>query len=105
MNLPTVCSLGWLTKESVSVPESARRRPYATLLAKGEDRKQRILAVAERLLARNGWRNTSLAQIAKEAGVSPPGCCTTSSPRNSCSTRCWTPATPTTTRTPTAPGT
>ena len=48
-------------------------RPYATLLAKGEDRKQRILAVAERLLARNGWRNTSLAQIAKEAGVTPAG--------------------------------
>lgn len=48
-------------------------RPYATLLAKGEDRKQRILAVAERLLARNGWRSTSLAQIAKEAGVTPAG--------------------------------
>lgn len=48
-------------------------RPYATLLAKGEDRKQRILQIAERLLARNGWRNTSLAQIAKEAGVSPAG--------------------------------
>lgn len=32
-----------------------------------------ILQVAERLLARNGWRNTSLAQIAKEAGVSPAG--------------------------------
>ena len=43
------------------------------LLAKGEDRRQRILAVAERLLARNGWRNTSLAQIAKEAGVTPAG--------------------------------
>jgi AcrR family transcriptional regulator len=48
-------------------------RPYATLLAKGEDRKQRILAVAQRQLTRNGWRNTSLAQIAKEAGVSPAG--------------------------------
>lgn len=48
-------------------------RPYETLLAKGEDRRQRILAVAERLLPRNGWRNTSLAQIAKEAGVSPAG--------------------------------
>lgn len=48
-------------------------RPYATLLAKGEDRRQRILYVAERLLARNGWRNTSLAQIAKEAGVTPAG--------------------------------
>jgi AcrR family transcriptional regulator len=48
-------------------------RPYATLLAKGEDRRQRILAVAQRLLTRHGWRNTSLAQIAREAGVSPAG--------------------------------
>jgi AcrR family transcriptional regulator len=56
----------------VSAPESPAR-PYATLLAKGDDRKQRILAIAARLLARNGWRNTSLAQIAKEAGVSPAG--------------------------------
>ena len=48
-------------------------RPYASLLAKGEDRKQRILEVAERMLARNGWRSTSLAQIAREAGVSPAG--------------------------------
>jgi AcrR family transcriptional regulator len=48
-------------------------RPYATLLAKGEDRRQRILASAERLLARNGWRSTSLAQIAREAGVTPAG--------------------------------
>lgn len=48
-------------------------RPYATLLAKGEDRKQRILAAAQRLLTRNGWRNTTLAQIAKEAGVSAAG--------------------------------
>lgn len=53
------------------VPLTAR--PYETLLAKGEDRRQRILGVAERLLARNGWRNTSLAQIAKEAGVTPAG--------------------------------
>ncbi|OBI40718.1 TetR family transcriptional regulator [Mycobacterium kyorinense] len=48
-------------------------RPYDTLLAKGEDRKQRILKVAQRLLTRNGWRNTTLAQIAGEAGVSPAG--------------------------------
>jgi AcrR family transcriptional regulator len=48
-------------------------RPYESLLAKGEDRRQRILTVAERLLARNGWRNTSLALIAKEAGVTPAG--------------------------------
>jgi AcrR family transcriptional regulator len=55
------------------VPALQSSRPYATLLAKGEDRRQRILAVAERLLARNGWRNTSLAQIAREAGVTPAG--------------------------------
>lgn len=55
----------------MTVPDAPR--PYASLLAKGEDRKQRILEVAERLLARNGWRNTSLAQIAREAGVSPAG--------------------------------
>lgn len=48
-------------------------RPYATLLAKGEDRKQRILDAAQRLLTRNGWRNTTLAQIAREAGVSAAG--------------------------------
>jgi AcrR family transcriptional regulator len=55
----------------VSALESPR--PYASLFAKGEDRRQRILTVAERLLARNGWRTTSLAQIAKEAGVTPAG--------------------------------
>jgi AcrR family transcriptional regulator len=49
------------------------QRPYDTLLAKGEDRKVRILAVAQRLLASNGWRNTTLGQIAREAGVSPAG--------------------------------
>lgn len=48
-------------------------RPYDALLAKGEDRKQRILEIAQRLLTRNGWRNTTLAQIAGEAGVSPAG--------------------------------
>lgn len=48
-------------------------RPYATLLAKGEDRRQRILLAAEKLLARNGWRSTTLAQIAKAAGVSAAG--------------------------------
>jgi len=51
----------------------ADQRPYATLLAKGEDRKQRILAVAQRLLARNGGRGTTLGQIAQEAGVTPAG--------------------------------
>ena len=48
-------------------------RPYAALLAKGEDRRQRILAVAQRLLTRNGWRSTTLAQIAGEAGVTSAG--------------------------------
>jgi AcrR family transcriptional regulator len=52
------------------VPDARR---YDTLLAKGEDRKQRILAVAQRLFTRNGWRNTTLAQIAGEAGVTPAG--------------------------------
>jgi AcrR family transcriptional regulator len=49
------------------------QRPYASLLAKGEDRRQRIIAVAQRLLARHGWRGTTLVQIAREAGVSPAG--------------------------------
>jgi AcrR family transcriptional regulator len=48
-------------------------RPYATLLARGEDRRQRILAVAQRLLTRNGWRSTTLGQIAHEAGVTTAG--------------------------------
>src|SRR5215472_2591570 len=48
-------------------------RPYASLRAKGEDRRQRILEVAQRLLTQNGWRSTTLAQIAGEAGVSPAG--------------------------------
>ncbi|MCV7091423.1 TetR/AcrR family transcriptional regulator [Mycobacterium interjectum] len=48
-------------------------RRYDTLFAKGEDRKQRILDVAQRLLTRNGWRNTTLAQIAGAAGVTPAG--------------------------------
>jgi len=51
----------------------ADTRRYDTLLAKGEDRKQRILEVAQRLLICNGWRNTTLAQIAGEAGVTPAG--------------------------------
>jgi AcrR family transcriptional regulator len=49
------------------------QRPYATLFAKGEERRQRILEVAQRLLARNGWRGTTLGHIAKEAGVTPAG--------------------------------
>jgi AcrR family transcriptional regulator len=48
-------------------------RPYAALFAKGEDRRQRILAVAQRLLTRNGGRGTTLGQIAQAAGVTPAG--------------------------------
>lgn len=51
----------------------AQDRPYEALLVKGEERRRRILDVAQRLLARNGWRNTALSQIAKEAGVSSAG--------------------------------
>ncbi|MFW0785604.1 helix-turn-helix domain-containing protein [Gordonia sp. CPCC 206044] len=53
--------------------QASGTRPYDALLAKGEERKRRILEVAQRLLARNGWRNTTLAQIAAEAGVTPAG--------------------------------
>ncbi|GAA5052168.1 TetR/AcrR family transcriptional regulator [Nocardia callitridis] len=49
------------------------QRPYATLLAKGEERRYTILAVAQRLLRRNGWRNTTLGQIAAESGISAAG--------------------------------
>lgn len=56
-----------------SAPLSSAQRPYAALFAKGDDRKQRILTIALRLLTRNGWRNTTLSQIAKEAGVTPAG--------------------------------
>ena len=51
----------------------ADQRRYATLFAKGEDRRQRILTVAQRLVTRNGGRGTTLGQIAQEAGVSPAG--------------------------------
>jgi len=51
----------------------ADQRRYATLFAKGEDRRQRILAVAQRLLTRNGGRGTTLSQIAQEAGVTTAG--------------------------------
>jgi AcrR family transcriptional regulator len=51
----------------------ADQRRYATLLAKGEERRQRILAVAQRMVTRNGGRGTTLGQIAREAGVSPAG--------------------------------
>jgi AcrR family transcriptional regulator len=49
------------------------QQPYAALLAKGEDRKQRILDAAQRLLIRYGMRGITLGQIAREAGVSPAG--------------------------------
>ncbi|MFD0689521.1 TetR/AcrR family transcriptional regulator [Actinomadura fibrosa] len=49
------------------------QRPYDALLAKGEDRRQRILTAAQRLLARNGSRGTTLGQIAREAGVTTAG--------------------------------
>ncbi|MDL4816345.1 TetR/AcrR family transcriptional regulator [Actinomadura opuntiae] len=49
------------------------QRPYAALLAKGEDRRQRILTAAQRLLRTYGWRGITLSQIAREAGVSPAG--------------------------------
>ncbi|WP_344586829.1 TetR/AcrR family transcriptional regulator [Actinomadura vinacea] len=49
------------------------QRPYAALLAKGEDRRQQILVAAQRLLTRHGWRGITLGQIAREAGVTPAG--------------------------------
>jgi AcrR family transcriptional regulator len=48
-------------------------RPYETLLAKGEDRRQHILDVALRLMARSGGRATTLGQVAREAGMSTAG--------------------------------
>ena len=48
-------------------------RAYDTLLARGEDRRALILSVAQRFLAKNGWRSTSVAQIARAAGLSPAG--------------------------------
>jgi AcrR family transcriptional regulator len=51
----------------------AGQRRYATLFAKGEDRRHRILAVAQRLITRNGGRGTTLSQIAQEAGVTTAG--------------------------------
>jgi AcrR family transcriptional regulator len=48
-------------------------QPYATQLAKGEDRRQLILDVALPILARNGVRATTLSAVAKEAGMSTAG--------------------------------
>jgi AcrR family transcriptional regulator len=55
------------------VPGREAVRPYQALLAKGEQRRSRILVVAQRLLTRYGWRNTTLAQIAEKAGVTRAG--------------------------------
>ncbi|WP_067677154.1 TetR/AcrR family transcriptional regulator [Nocardia miyunensis] len=55
------------------MPEREPSRPYQALLAKGEQRRSRILVVAQRLLTRYGWRNTTLAQIAEKAGVTRAG--------------------------------
>jgi AcrR family transcriptional regulator len=48
-------------------------RPYETLIAKGEDRRQHILQVALRMLAASGSRATTLGQVARAAGVSTAG--------------------------------
>jgi AcrR family transcriptional regulator len=48
-------------------------RPYESLLAKGEDRRQHILEVALRLMATGGGRVTTLGQVARAAGVSTAG--------------------------------
>jgi AcrR family transcriptional regulator len=47
--------------------------PYATQLAKGEDRKHRILEAALPILALRGARGTALSAIARSAGVSTAG--------------------------------
>lgn len=48
-------------------------RPVTTNSPKGAARRQLIIETATRLIARNGSRGTSLAQIAHESGVSQPG--------------------------------
>jgi AcrR family transcriptional regulator len=48
-------------------------RPYETLIARGEDRRQHILEVALRMLASNGSRATTLGQVARAAGMSTAG--------------------------------
>jgi AcrR family transcriptional regulator len=44
--------------------------PYATQVAKGEDRRQLILDATLRMLAAGGGRATALSQISRRAGVS-----------------------------------
>jgi AcrR family transcriptional regulator len=48
-------------------------RPYESLLAKGEDRRQHVLEVALRMMATAGGRATTLGQVARAAGVSTAG--------------------------------
>lgn len=48
-------------------------RPATTNSPKGAARRKLIIETATRLIARNGSRGTSLAQIAHESGVSQPG--------------------------------
>jgi AcrR family transcriptional regulator len=48
-------------------------RPAASSSPKGVARRQLIIETATRLIARNGSRGTTLAQIAHESGVSQPG--------------------------------
>jgi AcrR family transcriptional regulator len=48
-------------------------RPYESLLAKGEDRRQHVLEVALRMMATGGGRATTLGQVARAAGVSTAG--------------------------------
>jgi len=62
-----------LAVEPGAADAAASPRPYAALLAKGDDRRSRILEVAQRVLRRNGWRNTTLSEVAREAGLSTPG--------------------------------
>lgn len=48
-------------------------RPVASSSPKGLARRRLIIETATRLIARNGSRGTTLAQIAHESGVSQPG--------------------------------
>jgi AcrR family transcriptional regulator len=48
-------------------------RPAASSSPKGVARRRLIIQTATRLIARNGSRGTTLAQIAHESGVSQPG--------------------------------
>ena len=48
-------------------------RPAASSSPKGAARRRLIIETATRLIARNGSRGTTLAQIAQESGVSQPG--------------------------------